>query len=65
MIRNVGKNDRIIRVVVGVALIFSGIMVSGTAGTIIAVLGLIPAITGVVGNCPLYSLTRINTCALK
>ena len=65
MTRNIGKNERIIRVVFGVALILTGIIMTGTTGTIITVLGFIPLITGSVGNCPIYSLTKINTCASK
>ncbi|MGV7221940.1 MAG: YgaP family membrane protein [Nitrospinales bacterium] len=65
MTRNIGKNERIIRVVAGVVLIITGIILSGTTGTIIAVLGLIPVITGAVGNCPVYSLAKINTCVSK
>jgi uncharacterized membrane protein len=62
MKHNIGKNYRTLRVVVGCALIACGIMVSGTAGIIMATIGLIPLGTGLAGNCPVYSIININTC---
>jgi uncharacterized membrane protein len=65
MKHNIGKNERTLRVVVGCALIACGIMVSGTAGIIMTAVGLIPLGTGLVGNCPVYSIFNINTCKTK
>ena len=59
---NIGKKDRILRVVVGCALMIAGVAVSGTAGMIMTGFGLIPLATGLVGNCPAYSIFKINTC---
>jgi len=55
--------DRILRVILGVALIYVGWsgQVAGTLGTILLVVGLIPLITGIVGWCPLYSLFHMGT----
>lgn len=56
--------DRIIRVVIGLVLIYLGFFspaISGTAGIIVGVIGFIPLITGLVGFCPLYSLFRFST----
>ncbi|MCB0061305.1 MAG: DUF2892 domain-containing protein [Caldilineaceae bacterium] len=55
--------DRILRVVLGIALIYVGWsgMVAGTLGTVLLVIGFIPLLTGVIGWCPLYSLFRIGT----
>lgn len=55
---NVGKIDRIIRIVLGVALVanvFVGF--SNPLGWI----GLVLIVTGIGGICPLYSLLNINT----
>lgn len=63
MKHNIGRNDRILRVIVGsVLLMIAGIIVSGTAGIIMAGLGLIPLATGLIGNCPAYSIFNVNTC---
>ena len=60
--KNEGNLDRILRVVVGAAvisLVFIGPQSAwGWAG-------LVPLITGLVGNCPVYSLLGINTCGVK
>jgi hypothetical protein len=54
--------DRIARVVLGVALIIGGIAaVGGTAGYIMAAVGLIPLVTGLVGWCPIYAILKTGT----
>jgi hypothetical protein len=54
--------DRIARVVLGVALIIGGLVgVKGTGGYIMAAVGLIPLVTGMVGWCPIYSIFKIGT----
>jgi hypothetical protein len=54
--------DRIARVVIGVALIIGGLVaVTGTAGYIMAAVGLVPLVTGTVGWCPNYSIFGIAT----
>jgi DUF2892 family protein len=59
---NIGKKERIFRVVIGCALMIGGFALSGTAGMIMAGFGLIPLGTGLVGNCPAYTILKINTC---
>jgi hypothetical protein len=60
--QNVGSVDRIVRVVLGLALIAIGFFVlGGTVGTIVGVIGFIPLLTGLVGWCPLYSLFKFST----
>jgi len=55
---NVGKTDRIIRVILGVLLI--GNVFVGLQHPI-GWLGVILVLTGLAGICPLYSLLGINT----
>lgn len=63
--RNVGTIDRILRVVVGLALI-AGFFLNPDAGLRwLYLLGVIPLATGLAGSCGLYSLVGINTCGLK
>ncbi len=61
--RNVGTADRVIRIILGVAL--SAGLVAGIVSSPLAyVVGLVAAIllvTGVTGFCPLYALLRIST----
>ncbi len=60
--QNVGSIDRIIRIVLGLALIAIGFFaLAGVAGTIAGVIGFIPLLTGLVGWCPLYSLFKFST----
>ena len=59
---NVGGIDKILRIVVGIALIaMAALGVVGTWGWI----GVVPLLTGLLGTCPGYSLLGMNTCPLK
>ena len=56
--------DRIARVVLGVALVLGGLLaVGGTGGYIMAGIGLIPLVTGLIGWCPIYAIFRTGTKA--
>lgn len=59
---NIGKTERALRVAVGVILVIIGIVTSGSQAVIVGVIGLIPLGTGLVGNCPAYTLFGINSC---
>ena len=58
MQKNVGKLDRIVRVLVGLAIVWAGIYFKSLFGLI----GIIPIITAVIGWCPLYIPFGINSC---
>ena len=63
MKKNMGKTDRIIRLVVAAifaVLYFTGI-VSGTLGTVMIVLAIIFTLTTILNFCPLYIPFKINT----
>jgi len=62
---NVGTIDRIIRGVVGIALIASFLLefLSGTAGMVALVVGIVLLATAAIRWCPPYSLLGINTGA--
>ena len=62
MIKNVGGIDRILRIVVGLALIAAA--ATGTVG-VWGYLGLVPLATGLMGWCPPYALLGFNTCKTK
>jgi hypothetical protein len=60
---NEGLIDRVVRVIVGLALLYLGFISMGgaTAGLAIGVVGVLALLTGMVGFCPLYALLKINT----
>ncbi|MCV2876079.1 DUF2892 domain-containing protein [Rhodobacteraceae bacterium XHP0102] len=59
MTRNAGTIDRALRVILGVALIAIVFVGPQTAW---GWLGLVPLVTGLVGNCPVYSILGFKTC---
>jgi hypothetical protein len=61
MVANVGGIDRILRIVVGLALIAWAIM----GGPVWAWIGVVPLGTGLFGFCPIYPLLGMNTCPIK
>ena len=59
---NESKVDRVIRGVAGAILLVVGlVLVHGTIGIVLDVLGAILLLTGIFGFCPLYTLFGINT----
>jgi hypothetical protein len=61
MLRNEHPVERVIRVLLGLALL--AIVFVGPK-TPFGYLGLVPLLTGIVGSCPLYSLFGISTCSV-
>jgi hypothetical protein len=62
MMSNVGTVDRVIRILLGLALIGATLMgVIGPWGW----LGVVPLATGIFRFCPAYRLFGVNTCASK
>lgn len=55
--------DRIVRVIVGIAMLYIGFggVVEGALGIGVGVVGLILFVTGLVGWCPLYAMFRVKT----
>lgn len=58
---NEGNTDRIIRVILGIAIAAAGLYFQSWLG----LLAIIPLATAAIGWCPLYSLFGINTCGIK
>ena len=58
---NVGNIDRILRIVIGLALI--ALAATSTVG-VWGYIGIIPLLTGIFKFCPAYSLLGINTCPM-
>ena len=59
---NMGTIDRVIRVVIAAVLIGVGLgVVRGPGGIAMAMIGVIPLLTGLSGFCPLYLPFGIDT----
>lgn len=67
MTTNIGSLDRILRAIVGFALIaFAlGFVGAGSGWNWLGWLGVVPLLTAVFGTCPVYSLLGISTCSAK
>jgi len=55
---NVGKTDRLIRLVLGLVLLGIGIM----SGSYWGAIGLVPIVTVLLNWCPAYSIFGISSC---
>ena len=67
MKRNVGKTDKIIRIIIAiilVALYFTNV-VTGTLGIIFLVAAGIALVTALVNFCGLYTIFGLSSCPLK
>jgi len=61
---NVGNADRIIRIVVGLAILSLLFLLEGNARWW-GLVGLVPLATGLMRWCPAYSVLGTNTCGTK
>ena len=62
MTKNVGCIDKIIRIVLGLALIAATLM---GALPVWGWIGIVPLATGLMGWCPPYAILGFNTCKTK
>lgn len=58
---NLGGVDKLLRIVVGVALIAW----AATGGPVWAWIGVVPLLTGVFNFCPLYAALGMSTCKTR
>ena len=59
---NEGGLDRLLRVIVGLAVLSLAFIGPKTP---LGYIGLVPLLTGVIGFCPAYALFGFSTCPLK
>jgi hypothetical protein len=59
---NVGGIDRLLRIVIGIALIAMTLL--GTIGPW-GWVGVVPLLTAAMGSCPLYTVLGMNSCGVK
>ncbi|AOW11561.1 hypothetical protein LPB72_22745 [Hydrogenophaga crassostreae] len=62
MTKNIGSLDRILRAVIGLALIAA--TATGAIG-IWGWIGVVPLVTALMGWCPPYAILGFSTCAMK
>jgi Protein of unknown function (DUF2892) len=63
MVANIGYMDRIVRFVVGLALISLALgYIPGVSSQIWGWIGVVPLATALFGSCPVYTLLGVNTC---
>jgi hypothetical protein len=55
---NIGKTDRIVRVIIGLAIIWAGFYYENWWG----VVGIVPLATAIIGHCPAYVPFKFSTC---
>lgn len=62
MTKNVGGLDRILRIVLGLALIAGFFLNADASLRWLYLIGIVPLVTGLINYCPLYSIFGINSC---
>jgi len=68
MEKNEGTVDRIVRIVLGLIILYGGasqVLITGVVTYLIALLGLILIVTGATGYCALYTIIGFNTLKTK
>lgn len=61
MKKNVGKTDKIIRIIIALVIAGLGVYFKSWWG----LLALLPLVTAITGFCGIYTLLGINTCPVK
>ena len=63
--KNVGGIDRVLRIVVGLALLAGFFLNADGAYRWAYLIGIVPLATGLLSTCPLYSILGLSTCPMK
>ena len=63
--KNVGSIDRILRIVVGLALIAGFFLNADASWRWLYLIGIVPLATGLMSTCPLYSVLGLSTCPVR
>lgn len=63
--KNVGSVDRILRIIVGLIVLSLFFIYPEASWRYLALIGIVPLLTGLFSSCPLYSILGISTCPLK
>ena len=65
MTKNVGGLDRILRIVIGAALILGFFLNSANGYNWLYLIGIVPLATGLMSSCLLYKVFGFSTCPMK
>lgn len=67
MANNVGNLDRVVRLVIAVAIVAAYALgkISGTVAIVLGVVAAVMAFTALVRFCPLYKILGISSCPLR
>jgi Protein of unknown function (DUF2892) len=67
MVTNVGTIDRALRIIIGLVLMAYALKLGlpDTGWNWVGWIGVVPLLTALIGNCPLYRLVGVSTCPLK
>lgn len=63
--KNVGSIDRVLRIVLGLALIAGFFLNRDGAYSWLYLIGIVPLVTGFFSTCPAYSIFGLSTCPLE
>ncbi len=63
--KNVGSLDRILRFVIGAALLIAFFMLPEASYRYWLLIGIVPLVTSLMSSCPLYSILGLSTCPMK
>jgi hypothetical protein len=63
--RNEGTLDRVVRVVLGLALLSLMLLGPVPGWGLVGLIGLVPLVTGALGSCPIYTMFGVRTCPMR
>jgi len=63
--KNVGPADRVVRVILGIALLAFFFLVPTSPWHWVGLLGIVPLLTAAIGSCPLYTLLGLSSCPVR
>lgn len=63
--KNVGGIDRVLRIVVGLALLAGFFLNPDAAYRWAYLIGIVPLATGLMSSCPVYTILGLSTCPMK
>ncbi len=63
--KNVGTTDRVIRIVLGLALLAGFFLFPEAPYRWAFLIGIVPLSTAILSSCPLYTIFGLSTCPVK